>query len=116
MTPQEAEEIMPVIAAFAKGETIQCLMPNGSWSDAPDPVFRSCFRYRIKPVTSYRPWKFEEIPVGKVVRPKTMKVSRHMITDANAHIVYMSVASRNTQQMLDDYTMDDGSPCGVLES
>jgi len=48
MTRERAREILPIIAAFAEGKTVQFEF-NRSWHDAPDPDFGAHSVVRIKP-------------------------------------------------------------------
>ena len=53
MNREKAKALLPIIEAFANGETIQLLYPNGKWYDigTEDKLDFSCFvdEYRIKP-------------------------------------------------------------------
>lgn len=51
MNREEAKELLPIIQAFAEGETIQVKMPSDNgWREVSDPSFTSLPQfYRIKP-------------------------------------------------------------------
>ena len=53
MNREKAKALLPIIEAYANGETIQLLYPNGKWYDigTEDKLDFSCFvdEYRIKP-------------------------------------------------------------------
>lgn len=63
MTPQEAKELLPIIEAYANGETIQYRLPGEDWEDAiclnfTDPVAQ----YRIKPKPRRVEMTHEDLP------------------------------------------------------
>jgi hypothetical protein len=82
------------------------------------------YEYREKPEKKYRPWTFEEVPwgvrlVSKMNNPN-MKVVRMIVSveyDKTDTVVYLGgieVSSpTTTKQILHDWLMPDGSPCGV---
>jgi len=50
MTPQRANELLPIITAFAKGKTIQFYNPcEEQWQDVAEVSWNSTTTYRIKP-------------------------------------------------------------------
>lgn len=49
MTHLTAKQLLPLITAFANGETVQRQMPDGSWTDCKVPKFDRPHPYRIKP-------------------------------------------------------------------
>lgn len=66
MNRQQAKELLPIIQAFSEGKTIQynCENENPQWIDV-QPNERVDFsqhpsRYRIKPESKYRPFKYAE--------------------------------------------------------
>ena len=61
-----------------------------------------------------RPWTHEEIPVGKIVKDKDGNRVR-LIVGKNAGNVHLAGGSYTAPWTLEHCTMDDGSPCGVLE-
>lgn len=55
MTPERAKELLPIITAFANGETIQMKTAAGNWATHNDYGWLSLVEYRIKPkVPEYR--------------------------------------------------------------
>ena len=55
MTPERATELLPIITAFANGETIQMKTAAGNWATHNDYSWLSLVEYRIKPkVPEYR--------------------------------------------------------------
>ena len=63
----------------------------------------------------YRPWGFEEIPVGNIVRWKDSgNHSRRIITGViHGDFIEFGPHSLSPEQMLDLCVMDNGLPCGV---
>ena len=61
-----------------------------------------------------RPWTHDEIPVGKIVKDKDGNRVR-LIVGKNAGNVHLAGGSYTAPWTLEHCTMDDGSPCGVLE-
>ena len=64
MNRKEAKELMPIIQAFAEGKTIQyydSLLDIADWEDCENPNFENLtYKFRIKPETTYRPFKDAE--------------------------------------------------------
>lgn len=59
MDRNKANELLPIIQAYAEGKTIQsrCIKGDTSlWYDDEDPSFDDDFEYRIKPEPKYRPF------------------------------------------------------------
>lgn len=63
MTPQEAKELLPIIEAFANGETIQIQREGRPWEDISEPNFNSLpEQYRIKPKPRLVEITHEDLP------------------------------------------------------
>ena len=63
MTREEVKEMLPVLQAFADGKTIEsrCIKGDKSlWYDDEDPSFDNDFEYRLKPESTYRPFRDAE--------------------------------------------------------
>ena len=64
MNRKEAKELMPIIQAFAEGKTIQdydSRIDIADWEDCENPNFENLtYKFRIKPETTYRPFKDAE--------------------------------------------------------
>ena len=64
MTREEAKVLLPIIQAFAEGKTIQyydSLIDIADWEDCENPNFENLtYKFRIKPETTYRPFKDAE--------------------------------------------------------
>ena len=65
MTREEVQKMLPVIKAFAKGETIECKSElNGKWYSVTEPRFdRSPEFYRIKKIPEQRSSIWERLKV-----------------------------------------------------
>lgn len=76
MTKERAKELWPVMQAYAEGKTVQYFdeATTGGWKDCetepsvgfPQAKFEShhVHRYRIKPTSTLRAWRPEEVPLG----------------------------------------------------
>lgn len=62
MTREEVKELLPIMQAFAEGNSIQMRTKNRPWFDVLDDKLEICkiFEYRIKPEPKYRPFKNQE--------------------------------------------------------
>lgn len=55
MTPERAKELLPIITAFANGETIQMQKSDGVWATHHEYSWPAGVNYRVKPkVPEYR--------------------------------------------------------------
>ena len=124
MTREEAEQLLPIIKAFAEGKEIEsrCIKGDKSlWYDDEDPSFDNDLEYRIKPETKYRPFRdakecWQEMqkhqPFGWV---KIEDLYRNI---ANVTICSITFADNETrdveyEQAFKNYTFADGTPFGV---
>lgn len=120
MNKDNAKDYLPLVQALAEGETIEFRDCQGFWSGNPQVNFNApACRYRIKPSPSCRPWTFEEVPVGAVVATERGG-GRYVITAAeerdNEGYVSISLGQRDevdTEELLANYVLLDGKPCGV---
>lgn len=61
MTPELAKKLLPIITAFANGETIQMQTINGTWQEYDTYDFSPRINYRIKPkVPEYRLYEYTD--------------------------------------------------------
>ena len=97
---------------------------EGNWKDATDgPVslwkdgslMISPLIHRVKPQPKLRRWKPEEVPVGKVVVAKGYERIRKLITGVTDEGVYVNGCMMSFKATFDTYTLEDGSPCGVVD-
>lgn len=122
MTPQRAKELLPVITAFANGETIECSASNWKSKEEIGPEgtanFHDNVQYRIKPKPVTRPWTRDEVPVGAVLKEKCSG-DRWLITAAVEDGLRIAGGTHSSKltfhEVMDRWTLADGSPCTVTE-
>jgi len=115
------KKMLPIIQAFVDGKTIlhdKYSSDAFSFDSAPE-------SYRIKPEPKLRPWKPEEVPVGALVRQKSIgpNVWRRVIllvTEESIALVHRTQIMLYLLNELTDFehSLDGGKiwlPCGVLE-
>ena len=103
--------------AHKAGKVIQYKSSSGVWSDVTPSWCVEPARYRIKPEPKCRPWRtVDEVPIGKIVVSKCGRM-RSLVTSALNDSAGILIGPKNTHATIffEDYTMEDGSPCGVLE-
>lgn len=126
MTRERARELEAngVLPAWREGRKIQVQVGNGMpWEDyrVGCPNF-SCANWRVAPEPKLRPWRLEEVPVGAVLRTKTLN-SRWLLSGIN-NVGEIFIAEddrwRTAEYLLHEYkhSLDNGKtwhPCGVME-
>ncbi len=131
MISSQARKLLPIIEAFAKGIKIQCRplrFTDEKWHDTDDASFDlELCEYRVKPSEKLRPYKFEEVPVGEVIRSKKSDGHRGLITGVkcnpyvgpyNHRELILSIGANkqiDENELLKYWVKADGSPLGVLE-
>jgi len=132
MNRKEARIIAYIVTAFAEGGKIECRDRGTSeeWMDVTSPNF-DFYRteYRIKPNEAYRPWTFDEVPIGAKVRTKpgagsSYSMYRGVITgvkiEAGTGVLFVSIGGHSrvdVQSLLDNWIGDNessGDVCGKL--
>lgn len=110
-----------VMEAAEKGEKIEVARRECGdlrWTQDESPTWNwSMWEYRIAPKPSppkYRPWRMEEVPVGIVIQHKITHF-RWLITGASKNWIHTEEGVNTYGDMLNDYTLLDGSPCGMRE-
>lgn len=129
MTPLQKRciELLPVIQGGAQGKVIQ-LKFIGDWKDKnPDSTTFDgiATSYRIKPEPKYRPFTQAEglkhigrnishkgFPVGFTKNIRGVGVDG-FVCKTVGHVEWSDMPFAF---LVENYTFDDGSPCGVLES
>jgi hypothetical protein len=79
---ERAKELLEVITALAQGKEIQYSFKTNPtvWFESTKVGFNDkSLIYRIKPEPKFRPWTFDEVPVGAIVRLKDDKNFKSMI-------------------------------------
>lgn len=132
MDRNQAKEFYPILQAFAEGRVIECRtkpsavkgtdVPN-DWTEMKEIKFWNNTEYRIKPESTYRPFKdaeecWEEMqkhqPIGWVKRKGNEHYS--LITDVDDIKYGISLNERSGFDMnyvWVNYTFADGTPFGV---
>lgn len=124
MTKEEAKELLPVITAFAEGETIEVKGSYGEWVEVISPDFgNGPENYRIKSVPKYRPFNnaeecWQEMqkhqPFGWIKFRKQEDGYIHFETIRDAGIYFDSL-DVTFKDAFDYYTFIDDSPFGIKE-
>ena len=116
MTREEANELLPIIQAFAEGKTIQVRINNdSSWTDLLDTKLEisNLYKYRIKPEPKYRPFNskeecWEEMlkhnPFGWVKNKDAQYINPLSIGDDKDFVKWFKL-----------YTFADDTPFGIKE-
>lgn len=124
--------------AYAQGKTIQCRSKGeDKWFVTSHPNWLDTCEYRVKPEKTWRPFKdiaeLKQTWLAKNgakskgdlyepfiwVRSKSNTTSTYLITHycGNTGVVHLcGYLNVSLEQLFEDYTFLDGSPCGVLES
>lgn len=115
MNKQQAKDLLPIIQAYAEGNTIQVLVDN-QWVDLPiDVELRPTIgEYRIKPIQKYRPFKDKEECWNEMLKHQPFgwtklmgKTVYSLITDVDNDILYSDAFK--------ECTFADGTPFGIKE-
>lgn len=126
MNRERVKELIPVLQAYAESKVIQYKVSEDSrWIDC-GPNQTLDFNYyhhefRIKPSPTYRPWRPEEVPFGKLIRT-TGADSWHVILSIySGQSINAGVSFRAHLSNLDsfEWSNDNGKtwqPCGILET
>ena len=126
----EAKEFYPILKAYAEGKVIECRtkpsavkgtdVPN-DWTEMKEIKFWNNTEYRIKPESTYRPFKDAEEcyaemqkhqPFGWVKDKDTQKF---LVCKALGKLFFIGIEDKpyNYKEVLRDYTFADGTPFGV---
>ena len=120
MNATQIDDYWPFLQAMKEGKTVQRVKMDGEWVDLLDWQHLEdwkAIQFRIKPEKKLRAWKDgSEVPVGKVVKSKADGTGRYVIESAYETLVSVAGGSFKFTDMLHEWTMDDGSPCGVEEA
>lgn len=112
---QHWKDMLPIITAYCEGKSIVTegiLVTTDHLMSFTSPPGS----YKIVEPPKYRAWTDKEVPIGLVVRCKMPTTYRYMIVMAAPGEVKLALGATYTlKEMFCDFTMDDGSPCGVKE-
>ena len=132
MDRNQAKEFYPFLQAFAEGRVIECRtkpstvkgtsVPN-DWTEMKEIEFWKHTEYRIKPETTYRPFKDAEECWAEMQKHQPFgwikgKEGEHhsLITSiiANEEEVYINgISGFVLDEIMEHYTFADGLPFGV---
>lgn len=131
MTREEAKQLLPIIQAFAEGETIECRTKPGTisagipnkWTEIKEIGFWNGIEYRIKTEPKYRSFKNAEECLAEMQKHKPfgwVKIEDLYRNIANVTICSITFADNeardvNYEQAFKNYTFADGTPFGVKE-
>ena len=124
MTREEAKQLLPIIQAFAEGKAIErrCIKGDKSlWYDDEEPSFDNDLEYRIKPDTTYRPFKDAEECWQELLKHKPFGYTydrfngiRDCITKvATTGVSYDSPTVISFEEIFDKFVFADGVPFGI---
>ena len=118
MDRNQAKVLLPIIQAFSEGRKIMVKDRRLSdeeynWSEVDDCSFNiKQFEYRIKPKSTYRPFKNAEECWQEMQKHQPFGWVKY----ANKYISISAIDSNNNYEIdFDDYTFADGTPFGVKE-
>ena len=132
MTREEAQELLPVIQAYAEGKTVECKCKGSrfdSWVEANCPSWSVNIKYRIKPEPKYRPFNTKEecweemhkhpdfgwVQVNVTCEyEQIVRIFDYCKTELSFNIAN-SDDDYTSEMMLNSYTFTDGTPFGVKE-
>ena len=118
MDRNQAKVLLPIIQAFSEGRKImvkdrRLSNEEYNWSEVDDCSFNiKQFEYRIKPKSTYRPFKNAEECWQEMQKHQPFGWVKY----ANKYISISAIDSNNNYEIdFDDYTFADGTPFGVKE-
>ena len=118
MDRNQAKALLPIIQAFSEGRKIMVKDRRLSdeeynWSEVDDCSFNiKQFEYRIKPKSTYRPFKNAEECWKEMQKHQPFGWVKY----ANKYISISAIDSNNNYEIdFNNYTFADGAPFGVKE-
>lgn len=114
MDKEQTKAAVAVMAAFCEEREIEYFDEvDKKWRGASKPSWDFLYtKYRIKPSKKLVPFTMDNCPVGKVVRTKNRDY-RGILEEAGVLTVLVPWSRPTYEILLERYTMDDGSPCGI---
>jgi len=112
MNIEQTKEAIRVMQAFVDGKEVEYWyyetwvkihVPRWNWGNT---------EYRIKPTPTFRPWTFDEVPLGAWMRKKQDVSHRWVVIDTGDEFC------RQAWFEYSEHSTDGGKtwlPCGVLE-
>ena len=113
---KKTKDMIAVMQAFENGAEIECSLnsyANKIWKDTSNPAWEwHQFDYRVKQAPEYIPFTFEdwEIMVNEIVKHKTKPIIEKLTSfcDESVNAIFYN-------ELLEEFTFLDGSPCGKLK-
>ena len=126
MTREEVKEMLPVLQAFADGNTIEsrCIKGDKSlWYDDEDPSFDDDFEYRIKPEVKYLPFAnaeecWQEMQKHKPfgwVKWNDVRYNIYVVSSTSVCLINGNCENMDFSYAYQKLTFSDGTPFGVKE-
>ena len=135
MTREEAQELLPIIQAFAAGKQIQDAIEGlTDWVDTDEINLEyegQKIKHRIKPEPKYRPFRTQEECWNEMMKHRPFGWLKSKMNGRFSCIgevygsdefetVYIALStseslSRSSDSMFEQYTFDDGTPFGIKE-
>lgn len=133
MTRDEAKQLLSIIQAYAEGKTIQTRYSLGenmeiTWKDVEYPAFTSAEYYRIKPESTYRPFKDAEEcwnemqkhqPFGWVKKKDDenmlFSIGAFDMSEKGGTALFFLKEWHSLYDIFDKYIFADGKPFGIKE-
>ena len=120
MNRNQAKEFYPIMQAFAEGKAIECRTRvwelnkgwkySTTWKETEKLKFQDTYEYRIKPESTYRPFKNAEECWNEMQKHQPFGWVKY----ADKYISISAIDSNNEYEIdFDDYTFADGTPFGV---
>ena len=133
MNRNQAKEFYPIMQAFAEGKAIECRTRvwelnkgwkySTTWKETEELKFQDTYEYRIKPKSTYRPFKDTEEcwsemqkhqPFGWIKDRDGDKTFIGSINSDNS-IFTCSSEILFLKELFEDFTFVDGLPFGIKE-
>ena len=117
------KELLPFLIAFAEGKTVQVMTSPEYWEDlCSNPNWdKNPMHYRIKPEPRYVPYKTQEEAIENLKGKWLIRKSSNslcIVAGICKTCVYIGNQSgtQSFENLLNDYTFEDGTRCGKLIS
>ena len=131
MTREEAKVLLPIIQAFAEGKVIECRtkpsliegsdVPN-DWTEMKEIEFWNNIEYRIKPESTYRPFKDKEECWNEMLKHQsfgwvksTLFKDLALVNRVTTLYVEINRDIIDYKDALEKFTFVDGTPFGIKE-
>jgi len=118
-TKEFARYAAETMMAGADGQDIESLNINSKNSLFSEVLGKpawnwALYDYRIKPKPTVIPWALATCKVGSIIKTKK-GFNRGVVIGANENYVFVFSKSHTYHDILADWTMDNGEPCGTAQ-